>query len=80
MKNLIIGSGLLIFSAIIYGSSMVTASIYSQVLSKDGGPGWDGRYGIFGTALIETGMFSLIVAGAAGITGIMLIINSLKSK
>jgi hypothetical protein len=37
IKNTNIGLTILLMSVIIYGSSLISASIYSQVLARDGG-------------------------------------------
>lgn len=77
MKNSAIGLTLLVVSAIIYGSSLITASIYSEVLAREGG-GWDSRYGIFGTALREVGTVPLTIAILLGILGGFLIVKSFR--
>lgn len=74
IKNINIGLTLLLSSAIIYGSSLVSASIYSLVLSSEGGEGWDSRYGIFGTALIQVGTLPVMLAVLLAIAGIVLIV------
>ncbi|MCJ8012341.1 phosphatase [Paenibacillus sp. KQZ6P-2] len=79
MKKLYVGLTLLLFSAIIYSSSLISAAIYSQVLVKEG-VGWDSNYGIFKTALMETGAMPITIAIFSGILGIVLIIKSLKRK
>ncbi len=64
-------------SAIIYGSSLISASLYSQVLVREGG-GWDSRYGIFGTALREVGTFQITIATLLGIVGVFIIVKSVR--
>lgn len=79
MKKLYVGLTLLLFSAIIYGSDLISAAIYSQVLVKEG-VGWNSDYGIFKTALMEIGTIPITIAVVSGILGIVLIIISLKRK
>ena len=77
MKHPIIGLTLLIASAIIYGASLIAASIYSQVLAQVVGE-WDSRYGIFGTALREVGSVPLTIAILLGLLGGFLIVKSFR--
>jgi len=77
MKNIYVGLTLLLVSAIIYGSTLISASIYSKALADTS---WDGRYGIFGTALREVGIIPLTIAILFGIIGVILIINSLRKN
>ncbi|GAA0430534.1 hypothetical protein GCM10008983_03680 [Lentibacillus halophilus] len=79
MKKTNIGLILLLSSAIIYGSTLISASVYSKVL-LNGSVGWDSRYGIFGTAIREVGSLSLIISVLLGIAGIVLIVMSLRNK
>ena len=67
-------------SALIYGSSLISASIYSQVLARDGGGGWDSRYGIFGTALREVGTFPITIATPLVIVGLFLVVKSIRNN
>ncbi|TYS17776.1 hypothetical protein FZC78_07910 [Rossellomorea vietnamensis] len=71
---------LLILSAILYGSAIIAASVYSLVLSGDGGPGWSRVYGIFGTALIEVGAIPVTISIISCLIGLGLIGYSLKKK
>lgn len=71
---------MLLSSAIIYGSSLISASIYSLVLGREGGEGWDSRYGIFGTALRKVGTFPVMIAVLLAITGIVLIVIQKRKK
>lgn len=80
IKNINIGLTLLLSSAIIYGSSLVSASIYSLVLGGDSGEGWDSRYGIYGTALRKVGTLPVIIAVLLAITGIVLIVIQKRKK
>ena len=66
----------LLSSAIIYGSALISSAVYSQVLIADG---WDSRYGIFGTALREVGIFPITIAILLGIVGMFLIVKSVRS-
>ena len=71
---------MLLSSAIIYGSSLISASIYSLVLSREGGEGWDSRYGIFRTALIKVGTLPVMIAVLLAIIGIVLIVIQKRKK
>ncbi|RSL29013.1 hypothetical protein D7Z54_33495 [Salibacterium salarium] len=46
IKNINIGLIFLLVSAIIYGSTLISTSIYSSILADTS---WDSRYGLFGT-------------------------------
>jgi hypothetical protein len=76
-KITIIGLVILLLSAIIYGSTLISASIYSQVLAD---ASWDSRYGIFGTALREIGTLPLWIATLSAIIGVSLIVITFKQK
>ncbi|WP_430787378.1 phosphatase [Virgibacillus flavescens] len=77
MRNPNIGLVMLLISAIIYGSTLIAAAVYSQVLRDTG---WDGRYGIFGTALREIGTLPLWMAGLLAVAGVYLVVNSLIKR
>jgi len=79
MKKLYAGLALLLFSAIIYGSDLIAAAIYSHVLVKEG-IGWSSDYGIYKSALREIGTLPITIAVLSGIIGIVLIYISLKRK
>ncbi|MBN8193306.1 phosphatase [Bacillus sp. NTK074B] len=74
MKRLWIGLTCLMVSAILYGSTLIAATVYSGSLMGDGGLGWDSRYGVFGTALMEVGTLPLVLTVIAGGTGVVLIL------
>ena len=74
IKNTNIGPILLLSSAIIYGSVLISASSYSSTLSGVGGQGWDTRYGVFGTALREVGTIPLIIATVSVIAGVIIMV------
>ncbi|WP_421381899.1 phosphatase [Bacillus salacetis] len=80
IKNIIIGVTLLLTSAVLYGAALISASVYSLVLTRDGGEGWDRRYGVFGTALIEVGTLPLSLAVLAGVIGLTVIYTSFRKK
>ncbi|TFB22925.1 phosphatase [Filobacillus milosensis] len=73
MKFTIIGTTLLLMSAIVYGSTLIAASYYSQVLGSSG-QGWDSRYGIFGTAIREVGTFPITTSFLLLIGGVFILI------
>lgn len=72
-----VGLILLLSSAIIYGSALISAAVFSQVVI---GEGWDNRYGIFGTSLREVGTFPITIAILLGIVGIFLIVKSIRNN
>lgn len=74
IKNTYIGLTLLLAGAIIYGSTLIAASVYSQTLVGTEGQGWSSKYGVFGTALIEMGIIPIVIAIVLGVVGIILII------
>ncbi len=76
MTKTLIGLAIFVSGAIVYGFTLIAASIYAQVLADTS---WDGRYGIFGTALREIGTAPLTVAIILGITGIYFMILSVKN-
>lgn len=80
MKQLLVGLTCLLVSAILYGSALITAAIYSRLLGETDGHGWDSRYGIYGTAIRDVGTFPLVLAAFTAITGISLIVVSLRKK
>lgn len=63
-----------------YGAAIIAASVYSLVLSGDGGQGWDRRYGVFGTALIEVGAIPVTLSIISCLIGLGLIGYSLQKK
>lgn len=71
-----IGLIFLLSSAIIYGSALISAAVYSQVVMNES---WSTRYGIFGTALREVGIFPITIAILFGIVGMFLIVKSARS-
>ncbi|REB07358.1 phosphatase [Sporosarcina sp. BI001-red] len=78
-KNTNIGLVLLLSSAIIFGSAIISASIYSLTLGSVGGPGWNSNYGIFGTALLKVGTLPLIISLLLVITAIILIVKEIEN-
>ncbi|WP_121612600.1 phosphatase [Mesobacillus foraminis] len=80
MKILTIGLTFLLSSSIIYGSTLISASVYSQVLTGTDGLGWDNRYGVYGTALREIGTFPVILSILLGLIGVMLVVKSIRKK
>ncbi|MEW4305867.1 phosphatase [Rossellomorea marisflavi] len=69
MKKLATGLVLILSSAILYGSTLITASIYSTVISQEGF-GWDQRYGVFGTAFRKVGIVPLVLSVLLAVVGI----------
>lgn len=68
---------MLLASAIIYGCTLISLSIYSLALNT-GNQGWDLEYGLFGTSVREVGTIPLIVATLSGIAGIVIIVSQDK--
>lgn len=78
MKTKIIGLAILLLSAsIIYSSTLISASIYSQVLTEIG---WNGQSGIFDTALEEIRSTPLLITISLVIAGVVLIFLPTKNK
>lgn len=77
MKNTNVGLTILLMSAIIYGSALISASVYSQVLVMEG-IGWDTRYGIFGTALKQVGIIPIMISILLGIVGVYFTVVSIR--
>lgn len=75
MRKNNIGLIFVLSSAIIYGATLISASIYSQVLVREG-QGWDARYGVFGTAIKEVGIIPIIIAILLGVVGLIFIFKS----
>lgn len=67
-------------SSIIYGSALISASVYSQVLAGNDGQGWDRRYGIFVTALKEVGTLPIILSILLGLIGLFIVVLSIKKN
>lgn len=79
MKTAIIGLAFLATSAVIYGATLIAASIYTHVL-LEGSQGWDTRYGVYGTALREVGTLPTTLSVLSGIIGLFFIILSIRKK
>lgn len=67
-------------SSIIYSSALISAAVYSQVLVGAGGPGWDSRYGIFGTAIKKVGTIPIILSILLGAIGLFIVVLSIKEE
>ena len=78
MKSLWIGLTCLLISSILYGSTMIAAAIYSQLLGSTDGLGWSTEYGIFGTAMLDIGIVPLVLAVIVGGTGVVLVVKDLQ--
>jgi hypothetical protein len=78
MKPLLTGLTCLVASSILYGSTLIAASVYSRMLGEADGLGWDRRYGIYGTAMRDIGIVPIGLAVLLAVVGILLIIRSLK--
>lgn len=78
IKHTNIGLILLLSSTVVYGSALISASIYSQTFVGTDGQGWDSQYGVFGAALRDIGMIPIIIAVLLAIAGIIFIVKSKK--
>ncbi|MGG3449888.1 phosphatase [Domibacillus aminovorans] len=79
MAKLHIGLTLLVLSAILAGSTIISAAIYSQVLVQEA-IGWNTSHGIYGTAFREIGKFPLAVSILLAILGIFLVITAVRNN
>lgn len=75
MKKIVIGITGIISAIILFGMTMISASIFSTIID-----GWDRRYGRFGTALLEVGTFPIVVSLIFFVIGAIFIINGVKEK
>ncbi|WP_245308194.1 phosphatase [Halalkalibacter urbisdiaboli] len=80
INNLNVGLTFLLLSSIIYGSTLISASVYSQVLAGPDGQGWDTRYGVYGTALREVGTLPIILSILLGIIGLLIVVVSIRKN
>ncbi|RIW31871.1 phosphatase [Bacillus salacetis] len=78
MKHITIGLVLLLSSAIMYSAALIAASVYSLVLTRDGGEGWSTEYGVYGTALREIGTLPIALAILFGLIGAGIVIDSVR--
>ncbi|WP_233275819.1 phosphatase [Salibacterium aidingense] len=78
MKKLAVGLSFLFLSTIIYGFTLISASVYSHTLAGVDGQGWDTNYGVFGTALREIGGAPVTLSILSGIIGLVFVVLSLK--
>ena len=75
MNRLLVGLTLLLSSAIIYGSTLISAAVYSE---NQKGFGWSSSYGLFGTAIREVGTVPIIISILTAITGLVFIVWTLR--
>lgn len=68
MNNLDYGLKFLLISSVIFGSTMISASIYTHIYFNDGVP-WNTEYGRFGSALLDIGIFPLVISSIFAIIG-----------
>lgn len=80
IRNANVGLTFLLLSSIIYGSALISASVYSQVLIGTDGQGWDGRYGVFGTALREVGTLPITLSIIFGLVGVFFVVLSIREQ
>jgi len=69
---------LLLSSAIIYGSALISASVYAQTLTGTDGQGWNTQHGVFGTALREVGTIPIIISVFLAILGMIFVVKFKK--
>lgn len=81
MKKLVIGGMGVISSAVLFGLTLVAAAVYSLYLSApDIGGGFDSRFGLFSTALIEIGTIPLIMSALLFLGAVYYVIIGMKEK
>ncbi|WP_051302458.1 hypothetical protein [Salibacterium aidingense] len=78
MKNTIIGLFLLFLSAILYSSTLIAASVYSQTLAGNDGQGWNTNHGVFGTAIREIGGVPITLSILSGLIGLTFFVLSFE--
>lgn len=80
LKKVIIGAIGVLSSVILFGLSLVSASIYSFYLTTSGGGGWTPNLGPFGTALKEIGAFPVILSVLFFLVGIYFIVMGIRDQ
>ena len=75
MKHIVMGGIGLLSGAVLAGLTLVAASVYSLYISQSG---WDTRYGVFGTALRDIGIFPLIISIGLAAGGFYFFVKGLK--
>lgn len=78
VKTTSIGLILLLSSAITCGSTLISASIYSQTFTGTSAQGRDSQHGVFGTVIRVMGTIPIIIAALLAIVGIIFIVKSKK--
>ncbi|KZE69063.1 hypothetical protein AWM68_02010 [Fictibacillus phosphorivorans] len=76
MKKLIIGSVFFISSIVLFGMTLISASVYSLYLTAPDIGGYETNLGLFGTALKEVGIAPLSMSLVLLVAGIYLFIKS----
>lgn len=79
MKKIVVGSVGVLSSVILFGLTLVSASIYSLYLATPGA-GWNGNLGPFGTALKEIGTRPLIICVILFLVGVYYMVDGFKEK
>lgn len=81
MKKLLVGFVGIVSSVILFGLTVVSASIYSLYLTSSGGAGgWNTNLGPFGTALQEIGLVPLVICALLFLVGVYYIVVGLKEE
>lgn len=78
MKNLIVGGIGVLASILLFGVTLISASIYSLYLSRPAGGGWDSNLGVFGTALFNIGTIPLLLSLVFFIIGARYVYKGIK--
>jgi len=78
MKNVVIGGIGVLSSIILFGMTLISASIYSLYLSAEGGEGWNSNLGVFGTALYNIGFIPLMLCVIFFFIGIYYLNKSIR--
>ncbi|MDM5317294.1 phosphatase [Fictibacillus sp. b24] len=84
MKKLIIGSVFFISSIVLFGMTLISASIYSLYITTPDIDGYIGGYdrslGVYGTALKEVGIMPLFMSMVLLIAGIYLLVKGWPAR
>ncbi|PFH82643.1 hypothetical protein [Bacillus sp. AFS088145] len=78
MKNLIVGGIGVLASILLFGVTLISASIYSLYLSQPAGNGWDSNLGVLGTALVNIGIIPFLLSLVFFIIGAHYVYKGIK--
>jgi hypothetical protein len=81
VKKVLVGSVGILSSVILFGLTLVSASIYSLYLTNSGGTGgWDTNLGPFWAAVQEIGILPLIICVLLFFGGIYYMVVGIKEQ